>query len=659
VNSGGPGYTGDAIIKRTFGPGDNFGFVGAVSLHHDHSEELENNVTAYTQTNGISEPSSLLQHGAYDNNDSGYSLLGKLEARAANKFYTFIEASYFDEQMDITAYRGNLAVLTPNITVDGDGTGTFTKGSAEAFSYKDALSRKVFNTTGGAEYKINSISKISLTAAVEVSDHDEEIHSGSNFIYAGLAGAYDINNFDPVFSLNANSGLSNAANWFITPSSASTITHLPQQDNIYNAKLDYNLNNFPGSRGFGFASGVNFREFLRNFNQSSDNYTLPKGTVFDLAQVLQPSPTSNLTASGPIYINYSEFWNYITSSGIDAPTQALSSSYRLLEDVYAAYATVYFSTSRLRLLGGVRYEATYFTDRTAQILNSVMTPYAYSRNYNSLLPNVQGVYDVTDHLRFNAAFTETLARPGFSTFGPGQTINNFTNQNTINISGTNPNVRAALSKNYDVGLESFYTGGYVSVALFYKSIEHQIYTLTTTTPNAAGGVTTLSIPENAGHSDVLGVELSVDWHDFGQLWSPLQGVGVRANYTPMRGRLEVLTTSGASRTIDGLNQQPDYELNLIGYYDRGPFSGSINFSARGLAFNSTVGTTPAGDFYIAPNSNLNARLAYRATHNIQFFLEMRNLLNDHYEEVTGQNKNLLTTSIVDGQTFLVGAQLKY
>ncbi len=127
----------------------------------------------------------------------------------------------------------------------------------------------------------------------------------------------------------------------------------------------------------------------------------------------------------------------------------------------------------------------------------------------------------------------------------------------------------------------------------------------------------------------------------------------------MRGRMEVLTTSGAARTIDGLNQQPAYELNVIAYYDRGPFSGSVNFNARGLAFNSTVGTTAAADYYIAPNTILDARLAYRATRQIQLFLEMRNLLDNKYEEVTGQNKNLVTTSIQDGQTVLVGAQLRY
>jgi outer membrane receptor protein involved in Fe transport len=78
-----------------------------------------------------------------------------------------------------------------------------------------------------------------------------------------------------------------------------------------------------------------------------------------------------------------------------------------------------------------------------------------------------------------------------------------------------------------------------------------------------------------------------------------------------------------------------------------------------LAFNSTVGTTAAADYYIAPNTILDARLAYRATRQIQLFLEMRNLLDNKYEEVTGQNKNLVTTSIQDGQTVLVGAQLRY
>jgi TonB-dependent receptor len=654
-----PGYTGDAVIKRTFGPDHNFGFVGSVSIHDDHLQESENNVTAYTVQNGVSVPSSLIQHGAYDQHDSGYSFLGKFEARSADRFYGFAEASYFTNEMVIDAYRANLALTPSKITSTSDGAGQFTGGTAEAFSYRDDLTRKVFSFTTGGEYRVTSNSKLSATASVESSTHLELIHSGSNFNDAGVAGSYSIDAANPNLALTPNAGLANPANWIVTPSSASVITHLPQEDHVYNLRIDYDFNNFPTSRGFGFAAGANVRRLTRNFDQSSDNYTLPTGTVFNLGQVLRTSPTTSLNAVAPIYINYDAYWSYIAQHGTDAFANALSSSYDLTEDVYAGYAAVYYTLDRLRLLAGVRYEATRVDDSTAQILNSVMTPFSYVHQYASLLPNVQGSYDVTNHLRLKAAYTETLARPNFSNFAPGQTVNNFTNQNTVTISGANPDLVARISNNYDLGLESYYDGGYFALGLFHKDISHEVYTLSTVTANPAGGVTTLSLPENAGTSSVTGVEASGEWRDFGRWVRPLDGFGIRANITYAVGRLHVLSTTGVERTIDGLNQLPNYEANLILYYDHGPYSGSMNFAARGQAFNSTVGATSAGDFYINPNQSLNARAAYRVSRNIQLFVEGRNLTNTNYEEVTGANKNLVTTSIRDGQTVLVGAQLTF
>lgn len=654
-----PGYTGNAVVKRTFGSEANLGFVGAVSFHNDYLSENESNVTAYTQNAGITVPSSLIQHGDYDQHDYGYSLLGKLEARRDETFYAFVEASHFDEQMVIDAFRANLSVAPTKIASTVDGVGVFTGASAQAFSYQDHLSRKVSSLTAGGEYRLSPNSRLSARAAMEDSVHLETIHSGANFTFANLSGSYETGLFNPTVSVTPAPGLSDASKWLANPSSASVVTHLPQQDHIYNARLDYDLNDFPSSRGLGFAAGVNLRRLKREFNQWADNYTLPAGSTVALSSFLRASPASGFDAVAPVYIDYDQFWSYVAANGKNAVTNALSSSYALREDVLAGYAAAYLTQDRFRLIVGGRYERTSIHNRTAQLLNNAFTPFAYSRHYSSFLPNIQGSYDLSPTLRLRAAYTQTLARPNFSQFAPGQTVNNFTNQNTTAISGANPDLVARVSKNYDLALEGYFPSGYWSISAFHKDIDHEVYTLLTTTPNPAGGVTTISTPQNAGTSRVSGVETAIDWSDFTGLSPLLAGFGARANYTYLAGRLNVLSTSGVQRTIKGLNQQPRYEANLILYYDRGPYAASLTYASRGLAFNSTVGATPAGDFWVLPFRSLNARASYRLNGHLLAFVEGRNLTDTHYREVTGAARNLTTTSIRDGETVTVGVQFRY
>lgn len=656
----GPGFTADAVIKRTFGPNGDFGFVLAASAHDDHTSEIYHNIGGYVRPNGIDVPTGSVQNGNFDNHDYGQSLMAKIEARSSDSFYGFANVTYFNEQIRQDNYYGGIAINPTFVTNASEGSGNFTNGTAQAFAREYDLSRKLLTGTVGAEFKVTDVSKLSLVGSLESSHHNEDVRVGSTFAFNNLAGQYNIGQEGGRFTLTpVPAGLNDPALWTGNPASPAQATHLPMQDKVYTLRADYNHNNFDFSRGLGFAFGGAFRRLDRNFVQTVDRYTLAAGTPYQLASFINSAAPNQFDANGPVFVDPDKYWNYITANGIRTTTPAPTSSYHLFEDVLAGYGALYFTADNFRAIAGFRYESTHVDNTTANVLNSVTTPFRFKRKYNNFLPNVQLTYDIVPSLRVKAAFTETIARPRFQQFAQSQTINNFSSTN-VTVFGSNPDLIARRSRNYDISIESYHSGGFVSLGFFKKNIDHEVYNLLTTTSDpATGAVTQTSIPQNAGSSKVSGLEAQLEWHDFTSVAPWLEGFGFRANYTRLWGKLGVVNADRTTRTINALSQQPSYEANVILTYDHGPLSASLNWSGRGRSFTGTVGAVAAGDVWIAPYSSVNARLGYKVVDGVEVFVSGRNLTDSTWRETSGIDSNQTQVAIKNGRTFLVGAQVRF
>ncbi len=656
----GPGKIGNLVVKRTFGADGDFGFVGAASWHDDRYSQTYNNTSAYIVRGEIDVPTSALQRGDFDIHDKGYSLLGKLEARSTDRFYGFVEGTYFNSDIVQNNYRGGTTVNAANVTATAEGRGSFTGTSAQAYSRVYSISRELMTATAGGEVKVGDNSKLKLVGSVEKSNHDETLENGAIYTFGGLAGTYAIGENQVDLALNPANGLSNSANWSANPASAAVVTHLPMTDKVYTARADYSFNSFPFSEGLGLSTGVNWRRLHRVFNQSADNYTLPSGSAYTLDKVLvDGGKRSTFDGQGIVYVDHDAYWNFVRANGTNNRTTSPTGSFDLTEDVIAGYGAVHYNSDIVHALAGVRYEKTAFDNATATLRAGVATPVSFHRSYDYLLPNVQASVDVLPVLRLKAAYTETIARPTFTTFAQGLTINNFSSLNVL-IRGSNPDLKARHAKNYDLAVESYLSHGFLSAGLFRKDISGEIYFLTTTTNDPTTGVASqLSTPYNAASSKVTGLELNAEWRDFTGLTPVLDGVTLRANYTRLWGRLGVLNANGSGRTIGALNQQPTYIANAMAVYDKGPFTGSLSYARRGQAFNGGVGATAAGDTYIQSYDSLDARIAVRPVTRIEVFVAARNLTNSWWREVTGVNRNQLLTAIQSGRSYTVGAQFRF
>lgn len=659
LKSRGPGLNANAVIKRTFGENGDFGFVLAGSIRDDRSSQEFNNTSgSFVRTTGVGIPSGLVQRGNFDIHDRGYSLLGKLEARSSDTLYAFLVGTRFKADISQLNYRGGINITPASVTNATESGGDFTGGSARANSRRYDINREVTTLTGGVEYALTESSKISATLAYGHSNHDETVWNSGFFAYNGLSGRYNFGRDAVDFALTPNAGLSNPANWAF--SGTSGITRLPMTDDVYTGRLDYQNNNFELSRGFGFATGVFARRLDRSFLQSALNYTLPTGVNWNLSNFLPSSGRpSAFDGVGVTFVDFDKVWGDLKANGTEVTTFSRSSSFDLVEDVLAGYGSLYFTTDSLRVIAGARYEKTFVDNSTSSLLNGSPVPFAYKRDYDNFLPNVQAIYSPTDSLKLRAAYTRTMARPIFSSFAPGLTINNFTG--TVPFTrGSNPDLTARVSDNLDFGIELYGSNAYFSVGVFQKWLKNEVYFQSFSERDAAGNViSTTIIPRNIGSSDLYGFEFSGDWHGTGDIVPALDGLGIRANLTILNGKLGVVNQDGSARSISGLQDQPKYTANVVLYYDNGPILGSIAYERRGETFSGTIGATKDLDFWIQPYSTLNAKIGVRPFDKLTVYAEGSNLTNSLYYENTGSQRSQLGAAIRSGVTFSLGAKLEF
>ena len=181
------------------------------------------------------------------------------------------------------------------------------------------------------------------------------------------------------------------------------------------------------------------------------------------------------------------------------------------EDILALYGMVTMDyTDRLRVVAGLRFEQTDVTSSATQYIDEVWTPVKMSKDYDFWAPSVSLKYDATDDIVLRAAYSRTLARPGFSEFAPNAIINSLGNDRSIEYG--NFELDPYESDNIDLSIEHYMDQfSYVSLGLFYKRIDNAIYPIASNNREINGifyndGIVTW---ENMDSSSIKGYEFNV------------------------------------------------------------------------------------------------------------------------------------------------------
>ena len=214
-----------------------------------------------------------------------------------------------------------------------------------------------------------------------------------------------------------------------------------------------------------------------------------------------------------------------------------ANNYDFVERIPAGYVmnTIELA-SRLRLVTGLRFEATHLTTLSFDP-NLTPTPttltFKAGGDYLDVLPSASLRFAVDKDSDLRLVYGRGLARPDPQdvTAAVGQPDIS-TTPATVSIG--NPNLKAEYANNYDILYErSFNNAGLLQAGYFYKDLSNPIVTRQTLTSSYQynpGAPTLVSEPVNAGSAHVQGVEVGFQQR-FSYLPGVLHGAGLSANYS--------------------------------------------------------------------------------------------------------------------------------
>ncbi len=345
------------------------------------------------------------------------------------------------------------------------------------------------------------------------------------------------------------------------------------------------------------------------------------------------------------------------------PFQNLINNYRYIERYYAGYAMAELDLGpKLMIVGGARYEmdkSQFSAYQIKDINNPLTNPYKYVTVYPKnryWLPMVQVKYDLAGWGDVRYAYTQTLARPDFTSLTPGWNID----QPGQVVNAGNPNLKPAESFNHDLMFTVHSNDiGLVSLGVFYKTIKDFSYftsywLLDNRTlagydtlaqyPGAQSGATINTFYNNPYKAYLKGIEADFQT----RLWylpGMLSGIVLGVNYThiwsstlypyvlkydttvtpPGGGRPQRISyLVGASRG-GRLLDQPDDILNASVGYDYKGFSGRLSFLYQGSMV-SGIGSRIEQDGFTHDYFRMDASFRQLLPwHGLQLYLNINNI----------------------------------
>jgi TonB-dependent receptor len=342
---------------------------------------------------------------------------------------------------------------------------------------------------------------------------------------------------------------------------------------------------------------------------------------------------------GP-FVNFPELVAQPYSAQTIDPSQFEHNS----EDVYAEYAQYSTTIDKLSLLGGVRVETTnaiysaIAVDANDIPINSsgVEKPNDWSaavvdnkQDYTNVFPDLNAKYQMTDDWVLRAAFTTSLARPGFNEITAARSVDLDNNA----VSEGNPSLKPITAKNVDLTSEYYLpNGGIAAVGLFYKDFSNYIVPTTITVPTSAfptyifsgGNFVSVSSFADIGAASVKGVELNYQ-QQFVFLPGALSGFGFDGNvtYNDSSGQIR----PGETHTLP---QTSPWNYNAALYFEK--YGLDLRLGASFVSKNLwAVGSDDATDLYSQPRFRLDFGSSYTFLENYEFYFDVKNITNTKLE----------------------------
>jgi TonB-dependent receptor len=285
------------------------------------------------------------------------------------------------------------------------------------------------------------------------------------------------------------------------------------------------------------------------------------------------------------------------------------------EDVTAGYAQYQAGFGALSFIGGARVESTRATYSGNALVTSAtgdttFSPASESTSYVNWFPSLQARYELSRDLISRAAFSSTIARPGFNQVGITSTLED----GVLNIG--NPKLKPATANNLDFSIEKYLpNAGIASATLFFKDISNYI----ALAENISGSTKIISFG-NISKSRASGIELNYEQR-FKELSGIWNGLGTSINYTFVDSRFEIRPGEFAS-----LPSTSRHTYNLALLYERDGIKVRLTqyYTSRNLF---GIGGSAASDVFSEQRRSVDLGSSYAWSKNYGLYFNAKNLTN--------------------------------
>lgn len=350
--------------------------------------------------------------------------------------------------------------------------------------------------------------------------------------------------------------------------------------------------------------------------------------------------------------------------GTIGPNEVLASQQQYLdahEDIYAGYGQYAATYGKLGILGGVRFEET--RDRSQAYAagvdasgNNFANPISTRHSYSNFFPSLQLRYELEPDLILRAAYSSTIARPGFNQANPALAID----LGAGIVTTGNASLKPATADSFDLSIEKYLPqGGILSAGLFDKEIANYIVPIQTSqtfnnnlflNANLAQPLRVFTYG-NRGKSHARGLEFN--WSQrFHNLPGWLNGLGASANYTWVASRIEI--RPGEYSLLPSTSKNT---WNAALFYKRAGFS--FNLAAYSTSADLfSIGSNPSEDVYNAKRTSMDFSASYELPQSWTIYFSARNLLDTPHTFYQGSPNRPIQREFY-GLTYLAGVRFEY
>ena len=388
--------------------------------------------------------------------------------------------------------------------------------------------------------------------------------------------------------------------------------------------------------------------YFQDPGYASIPYSTPQ-TNPDLYLIYKNFGSGNIGVKNPVtggMTNPATYLNTLwTQAGVPNNTETFFkdalNSYNVVEKTYSGYVMAdagdsqdfYHANFGVRLVktilgvdGGQTNPngSTYVGSASWNGVNANDVAFSNKRAYTDVLPSFNFVLNATDtqKVRFGAA--RVVAPQNLNDIGRGlqygftRASDGPNGQVRFKFDGGqagNANLDPFRASQFNLAWEDYFApGALVSVQGFYKAVDNFVTTanIPTFVPDGVGGTTAnVSSLVNGGSGTIKGLEL------IGQ-YAFANGLGFQANYTRSDSTSTQTSSFAGHLPIPGVSKNT---FNVIGYYERGGFSGRLAYAWRSEAVNSSGvgssfsfqdinGVPKIYTIYSAPYGQLDGQVSY-------------------------------------------------